>query len=212
MGHGAVGSGWGSKPTWDGSHIHSKHIQGVWGHSYALEDGDMDSPSCWQHNTSWFRFGKSAEMCLWELLFFIIAFSCRNSINYKRSFKLKESPIFCNVYQTPTKKPRILHIAKFLRTSTHHKKYLFTFTMVEWQNLSTAPGDCIRQQRLNSLQRGDFVWGCVYISPKISPWAPHHPKVQKCAALCTRDSQMRKILPPPPPPSRAQPKMCGPVY
>ena len=43
---------------WNGSHIHSKHIKGVWQPSYAL-DGDMDLPSCHYHHTCQSRFGKS---------------------------------------------------------------------------------------------------------------------------------------------------------
>ena len=90
-------------------------------------------------------------------------------------------------YRTPTKKPRILHITKFLRYPTHHK-YLFIFTRwilthidapskvpltstiggflnLKWRNLSTAPGNCMRRQQfvgrhLGSLQRGDSVWWC----------------------------------------------------
>jgi len=38
-------SGWGSKPTWNGSHILSKHILGDWQHSYDV-DRDMDVSSC----------------------------------------------------------------------------------------------------------------------------------------------------------------------
>jgi hypothetical protein len=36
--------GWGRRPTWNGSHIHSKHIQSGWEHSYDM-DGQMDPPS-----------------------------------------------------------------------------------------------------------------------------------------------------------------------
>ena len=41
------------------------------------------------------------------------------------------------------------------------------FLNLKWQNLSTAPGDCIRQKRfvgrrLGSLQQLDFVWGCLH--------------------------------------------------
>ncbi len=35
--------GWGPKPTWNGSHIHFKHILGVLAPSYAV-DGEMDPP------------------------------------------------------------------------------------------------------------------------------------------------------------------------
>jgi hypothetical protein len=52
-------SGWGSRPTWNGSHIHFKHMQGVWQHSYAV-DGQMDASSCRYHHTCWPRFGMSA--------------------------------------------------------------------------------------------------------------------------------------------------------
>ena len=53
--------GWGSKPTWNGSHIPSIHIQGVWQLSYAV-DGDMDPSSSHSHHTCRPRFGKSAEI------------------------------------------------------------------------------------------------------------------------------------------------------
>ena len=41
------------------------------------------------------------------------------------------------------------------------------FLNLEWQNLSTVPGDCIRQKRfvgrrLGSLQQLDFVRGCLH--------------------------------------------------
>jgi len=52
--------GWGSKPIWNGSHIHSKHIKGAWQPSYAL-DGAMDPSSCHYHHTCQSRFGMSAE-------------------------------------------------------------------------------------------------------------------------------------------------------
>ena len=43
-------SGWGSKPTWNGSHIHSRqHMKGDWQSSYAV-DGDMDASSCRSHH------------------------------------------------------------------------------------------------------------------------------------------------------------------
>ena len=44
--------GWGPRPTWNGSHIHSIHIQvqGVWDHSYAV-DGEMGPTSCHYHHT-----------------------------------------------------------------------------------------------------------------------------------------------------------------
>ena len=46
--------GWGYKPTWNGSHFHSIHIQGVWDHSYGV-DGRMDPLSCHFHHTCWHR-------------------------------------------------------------------------------------------------------------------------------------------------------------
>jgi len=69
------------------------------------------------------------------------------------------------VYFPPQKRPII---QKFLRTSI-----IGGFRNSKWQNLSKAPGDCIRRQRfggrrLNSLQRGDFVRG-VYIPKNKSP-------------------------------------------
>jgi hypothetical protein len=42
---------------WSGSHIHSKHIQGVWQPSHAV-DVDMDPSSCLYSHTCWPRFGK----------------------------------------------------------------------------------------------------------------------------------------------------------
>ena len=44
--------GWGSRPTWNGSHIHSIHIQGIWDCSYAVAvDGQMGPPSCHYNHT-----------------------------------------------------------------------------------------------------------------------------------------------------------------
>ena len=40
---------WGSRSTWNDSHIHSKHIQGVWEHSYSVDE-EMDPPSCNFHH------------------------------------------------------------------------------------------------------------------------------------------------------------------
>ncbi len=48
--------GWGSRPTWNGSHIHLKHVQGVWQCSYAVY-GQMDPSLCRYHRTCWPRFG-----------------------------------------------------------------------------------------------------------------------------------------------------------
>jgi hypothetical protein len=60
-------SGCDSHPTWDGSHIHSKHVKGDWHPSYAV-DGDMELPSCFYHHTCGTRFGTSAEIIddFWE--------------------------------------------------------------------------------------------------------------------------------------------------
>ena len=46
--------GWGTRPTWNGSQIKVKHIQGVWEHSY-VENSHMDPPSCHIHHTLWQR-------------------------------------------------------------------------------------------------------------------------------------------------------------
>ena len=54
-----LGNGWGSKPTWNGSHIHSRHIKGDWQPSYAF-DRDMDPSSCRYHHTCWSWLGRSA--------------------------------------------------------------------------------------------------------------------------------------------------------
>ncbi len=44
--------GWGPRPTCNGSHIHSIHIQGIWDHSYVVAvDGQMGPPSCHYHHT-----------------------------------------------------------------------------------------------------------------------------------------------------------------
>ena len=40
---------WGSWSTSNDSHIHSKHIQGVWEHSYSVDE-EMDPPSCNFHH------------------------------------------------------------------------------------------------------------------------------------------------------------------
>ena len=54
-------SGWGSHPTWNDSHIHSKHIKGrYWQILYAV-DGDMEPPPCCYHHTCGTGFGKLAE-------------------------------------------------------------------------------------------------------------------------------------------------------
>jgi len=54
-------SGWGSHPTWNDSHIHSKHKQGIWQILNDV-DGDMEPPPCcYQHNCGT-GFGKSAEI------------------------------------------------------------------------------------------------------------------------------------------------------
>ena len=52
---------WGSEPSWNGSHIPSKHIKGDWQTSYAV-DGDMDPSSCHYNHTCWSGFEKSAEI------------------------------------------------------------------------------------------------------------------------------------------------------
>jgi hypothetical protein len=50
---------WGSRPTWNVSNLHSKHIQGVWDkHSYAVSGG-QDPSSCHCHNCCW--------LCIHEL-------------------------------------------------------------------------------------------------------------------------------------------------
>jgi hypothetical protein len=54
-------SGWGSHPTWNDSHINSKHIQGDCQTLYDV-DGDMEPPSCCYHHTCGTRFGKSGEI------------------------------------------------------------------------------------------------------------------------------------------------------
>ena len=55
-------SGWCSTPTWNGSHIHFKYIQGgYWQCAYAL-DGDMDPASCCYHHIFLLRLRKSAEI------------------------------------------------------------------------------------------------------------------------------------------------------
>jgi hypothetical protein len=43
---------WGTRPTWNGSHIHLKHIQGIWDHSYAV-DGQIYTLPCYFHHTCW---------------------------------------------------------------------------------------------------------------------------------------------------------------
>jgi hypothetical protein len=54
-------SGWGSHPTWNDSHIHSKHIKGrYWQILYAV-DGDMEPPPCCYHHTCGTGFGKLAK-------------------------------------------------------------------------------------------------------------------------------------------------------
>jgi hypothetical protein len=52
---------WLRKCTWNGPHIHSKHIQGVCHASYAV-DGDMDPSSCHCSHTCSSRFCRSAEI------------------------------------------------------------------------------------------------------------------------------------------------------
>ena len=42
-------SDWGSRSTSNDSHIHSKHIHGVWEHSYSVDE-EMDPPSCLFHH------------------------------------------------------------------------------------------------------------------------------------------------------------------
>jgi hypothetical protein len=54
-------SGWGSKPTWNGSHIHSKHIRSDWQPSYTVDE-DMEESSCSYHHSCWPRFGESAQI------------------------------------------------------------------------------------------------------------------------------------------------------
>ena len=56
-----LSSGWGSKPTWNASHLPSIHIKGVLQPSYAV-DGDMDASSCRSHHTCWSRFEKSDQI------------------------------------------------------------------------------------------------------------------------------------------------------
>ncbi len=58
-------SGWGSRPTWNGSHIHLKHIQGDWQHSYAVDDQMDPSPCCYQR-TCWPRFGDMTKILGWS--------------------------------------------------------------------------------------------------------------------------------------------------
>ena len=57
--------GWGPNPTWNGSHLHFKDIQGVWEHSFAVdgvwehsyaEDRQMDTWSSHFHYTRQFTF------------------------------------------------------------------------------------------------------------------------------------------------------------
>ena len=45
-------TGWGSRPTWHGFHIHSKHIHDDWQPSYAM-DGDRDPSSSHYHIMIW---------------------------------------------------------------------------------------------------------------------------------------------------------------
>jgi hypothetical protein len=53
-------SGCGSGPTWNGSHIHMIHIQGVWHHSSAM-DWQMDPPSCHYHHACLPRFANLSK-------------------------------------------------------------------------------------------------------------------------------------------------------
>ncbi len=46
-------SSWGSRPKWNCSHIHSKHMQSVWDHSYAVDHRYWDQSSCHYHNSGW---------------------------------------------------------------------------------------------------------------------------------------------------------------
>ena len=63
-------SGWGSNPTWNGSHTPSQHIYGLWQPLYDV-DGHMNLSSCHYHNMWLLRYGESAEFpshCYWPLL------------------------------------------------------------------------------------------------------------------------------------------------
>jgi hypothetical protein len=55
-------SGWGSKATWNGSHlVHSKHISIDWQASHVV-DGVVEPPSCCYHHTCGTEFGKSSQI------------------------------------------------------------------------------------------------------------------------------------------------------
>jgi len=53
-------SGWGSYPTWNVSHIHSKYIQSDWQPTYAVDESMEESSYCY-YQTCWPRFGKTIE-------------------------------------------------------------------------------------------------------------------------------------------------------
>ena len=49
---------WWSRPTWNGFHTHSTHIEDVWEHPYAVEQ-QLDASSCHHPHSCWLRFAET---------------------------------------------------------------------------------------------------------------------------------------------------------